>query len=134
VEEALPFGDDSRSDPRAELAKNVAHGTKLGGMTGEVPAILSDGNETLPFLDVSQLNIDDDIRDTLTIEQYASLCAELTSNPTRRQHTFERYGIDEESLAKLREAWDQHFTTSPKDKQRFDELFMRYRTWLSENR
>lgn len=135
ADEPLPFKAGSREATRAKLAQNVADSTHTGGgQTAFVPAILSDGNETLPFLDVSALKLDEDIRERFTLEQYASLCAELAVFPDRRAHTLERYGIGEEAYARLAKAWKGDLNDSPQDKQKFDSLVAHYRNWLTQNR
>lgn len=59
----------------------------------------------------------------LTLEQYASLCAELSAAPTRRQEILFRYRVaDEAALARLDAAWAGRLAASPGERVRYDGL------------
>ncbi len=135
----LPFdNDDGGSSAKQELSNFVAQQAMAGGMTAEVPVILIDDNSTLPFVDISILQQDEEIRTRLTLEQYVSLCAELDvagqSNTAQRGVVLHRYGLDEASCTRMTKLWTKHFASDTNEKAKFDHLFQQYRAWLAQNR
>ena len=130
IEDPLPFTDEPTTPP--ELA-GASISIDAMGMTGEVPAILV-GNETLPFMESGALGIDDELRNKLTIEQYASLCAELLAAPSRRAQTLQRYGADDNTFDMLEQIWNERFDEDPNLRARYEQLHASYRDWLTRNR
>ncbi len=127
LEEPLPFTDGPAQVPEPGRA---SHSVVDIGMTAEVPAILS-GNETLPFFQSSALGIDEEILEMLSIEQYASLCAELAAHPERQASVLLRYGVDDNTFDILESAWSEHLQGDSTALQRFNQLLDSYRAWLN---
>lgn len=71
----------------------------------------------------------------LTLEQYASLRAELRCNPAARLSILTRYRIGHETgLQQLEEQWEQRLAAEPPLRPRLDELVARYEQWLRAQR
>ena len=71
----------------------------------------------------------------LTVEQYASLRAELAARTAPHAELLERYGLpDEEALRAVERHWEQRLRDAPAVRARFDQLLAHYRTWLAERR
>ncbi|MEO7327674.1 MAG: hypothetical protein ABI193_03780 [Minicystis sp.] len=70
----------------------------------------------------------------LTLEQYASLCAEsAVASPQAAPQIGKRYGLaDERALAALHEDYRARFARDPALDQRFRALEAQYRAWLSQ--
>lgn len=69
----------------------------------------------------------------LTLQQYASLWAELAMYPERVGAVLRRYGLpDEEARKKLNEAWGRRFLKEPAMRRSWMELCARYREWLQK--
>lgn len=69
----------------------------------------------------------------LTLEQYASLNAELQRQPDARAATLARYLVDDERA--LHAAWERNFGQAPALRERYRQLCDHYARWLSaENR
>jgi hypothetical protein len=130
----LPFVADAPERTRARLPRGVRERTPSAGSTSEIPAILADPNATLPFQAIAHVPPERDLFARLTLAQYASLCAELASDPARHDPTVRRYGIDDATWPALRDAWDRRFAREPHERRSFDEMFARYRAWLTHNR
>jgi hypothetical protein len=71
----------------------------------------------------------------LTLEQYASLWAELAMFPERSASVLARYGLpDEDARKKLNDAWGKRFMKQPALRRTWMELCARYREWLQQQR
>jgi hypothetical protein len=69
----------------------------------------------------------------LTLEQYASLGAELRARSTPRSAVLVRYGVgDEQGLAALEGRWARRLADDPSLRRRFDELATHYEQWLRD--
>jgi hypothetical protein len=67
----------------------------------------------------------------LTLEQYASYCAEVAHRPKDRAAIYAKYGIaNPAARTALAVAWGDRFASNPADKARFEELERRYLQWL----
>jgi hypothetical protein len=67
----------------------------------------------------------------LTIQQYASLCAEREVKPAEQEMTCQKYGIaDEATRGALDAHWQRLFQTQPQVQERWQELFSQYVAWL----
>lgn len=70
---------------------------------------------------------------TLTLAQYASLCAELTVFPAASEQTFERYGLATASQrTSIDRAWKARLQSNAVEHQEWQQLYQRYKTVLSE--
>lgn len=127
-DDPLPFAGRSDAAPEPVEASELLD---AAGLTREMPAVLA-GNETLPFLEGLALGIEEEILETLTIEQYASLTAELAVRPDRAA-TLRRYGVDENTFEILGEAWRRKLQADPPEQQRFSQLVESYRAWLGRH-
>lgn len=68
----------------------------------------------------------------LTLEQYASLSAELAAYPDRQDDTFCRYGLaSPDSRAALEASWSARLRESPEMNERWLGLVRHYREWLA---
>ena len=71
----------------------------------------------------------------LTVEQYASLRAELDARPHERDAVLGRYNVaDTAVLAELAAAWEQHFRVYPADEVRWRQAMIEYKAWLEQRR
>ena len=68
----------------------------------------------------------------LTLQQYASLCAERQLASTTRRAQVERsYGLaDAEAAAALDDQWERRLSRDARDQERFDALLQQFRQWL----
>jgi hypothetical protein len=85
------------------------------------------GGSTLPFESPEPT-----AEPRLTLEQYASLSAELTCS--ERGRVFERYGVDEDAWQAECEAYDRLFANDGSLRKRFDELCEIYVDYLQRQR
>lgn len=142
MSEVLPFDDQPTDQVQARIGTSPKSATVVtSGFTGEMPAILVDVNTTLPFVDMSQIDFGDDggrrdeqLRARLTLEQFASLWAELAVRPQVRAEVLKRYGVNEQALPEIQRAWQSQFQHSPEDRARFEHLVAQYRAWLASHR
>ncbi|AUX42703.1 uncharacterized protein SOCE26_041360 [Sorangium cellulosum] len=67
---------------------------------------------------------------TLSLEQYASLCVELTLHPGRVEETLKRYRINEEQRAKLDAYWQARIAGDPGVASAWKRAYVFYRDWL----
>ncbi len=128
--EALPFGTLHSPEFAAALARGAAALAPAGvGETGAMPAVLVDMNATLPF---GSPAVASDPK--LTLEQYASLCAELSIYPQRVASIRSRYGfrggddqLDEDN------AWSTRLAADPASAREWQRLVRHYHAWLLRN-
>jgi hypothetical protein len=67
----------------------------------------------------------------LSVEQYASLCAECAAYPAEADAVCARYVVqDEPSRLALHAHWQQRFASDAALQRRWQELMDQYRTWL----
>jgi hypothetical protein len=87
--------------------------------TGEVPT------EALPVLAPPKLSL----------EQYASLCAEWQAAPARQRETLAKYGLsDAYSKTLLDVEWSRRLEQERALGQRFEQLVEQYLAWLNARR
>ncbi len=67
-----------------------------------------------------------------TVEQFASLSAEIAVNPAAVAQVRARYGLDEASHRAEAEAWNRRFSADKELFARYGALFQSYRDWLSK--
>jgi hypothetical protein len=66
----------------------------------------------------------------LTLEQYASLCAELALDPSRSQETLARYRVSAESKLALDQQWKQRFAGDEKLRRQWEHAYRLYEAFL----
>jgi len=73
---------------------------------------------------------------SLTLEQYASLCAELAVYPERKADILPRYGLDGDAGRQLEDAvWMRRLSIGGgKIGKQWQQLVIRYREWLVQQR
>ncbi len=70
----------------------------------------------------------------LSIEQYASLCAELAAKPAAKDDTLARYQIAAATAKQaLDEAWTQRFDADSALRTRYEQLVRYYTQWYQQN-
>ncbi len=69
----------------------------------------------------------------LTLEQYASLRAELAVRPETAQDTLQRYRLSPTAANRLDERWSKRLVAEPPLQSRYDELISHYKGWLQKN-
>jgi hypothetical protein len=74
------------------------------------------------------------LRPRLSLEQFASLAAEITVAPAKAAEVRRRYSLDEASHQREAQAWNQQFSNDAELYRRFGTLFESYRDWLSRTR
>ncbi|WP_437682418.1 hypothetical protein [Sorangium sp. So ce131] len=67
---------------------------------------------------------------TLSLEQYASLCVELSLHPGRTDETLKRYRITEEQRARLDAYWQARIAGDPGVASAWKRAYVFYRDWL----
>ena len=81
----------------------------------------------LPFPGASSVAIP-----TFTLEQFASLRAELAARPAAEGEILTRYGLaGEAALVALERRWELRLQADPSMRKSFEELWARYRQWLT---
>ncbi len=70
---------------------------------------------------------------SLTLEQFASITAEIAVAPAQSSNIEERYGFDPEGYVREKQAWADRFGTSPDDSARYAKLVREYRDWLKRD-
>lgn len=99
--------------------------TDLGGETAALPSIRLEGGE-VPFAKPGP---------TLTLEQYASLCAELAVFPERRAVLIGRYKLGDEAGKKREDAaWTVLFGSDAERQSRFNAAYKSFRGHLERQR
>jgi hypothetical protein len=71
-------------------------------------------------------------RTRLSLEQFASLAAEIAVAPSRIAEVRARYGLDEASHRREVEAYNQLFSAHQDLYRRFGALFQSYREWFAQ--
>lgn len=134
VDEPLPFGDE----PSPEFVRALRDGvdsTRMEDaleMTSFMPALGVEENHTLPFADVSGLDLDDDLDTHLALEQYASLAAELAQRGADAPRVLARYGLAGNQYESVRRAWERRFEHQPEERRRWHQLLAQYAAWLEQ--
>jgi hypothetical protein len=126
-EPVLPFQRGSAADALARLPPAAAYAAPdSGGATIEMMAVPA---AALPFRASPSLLGEPAV--LLTVEQYASLCAELTIAPAQIVSTLRAYGVhDERALERMNAAYARRFCNHPDERARWSDLYGRYVEWL----
>jgi hypothetical protein len=126
---ALPFAAGKGPLPLASPAPEPVAPKKaaIGSMTGALPALRSI-EPALPFQGSAS-------PPEMSLERYASLCAELSVSPAESEAIFTRHGLGvmrERLAVDLR--WQEHLRRSPDEYRKWQELYQRYRAHWAEQR
>jgi hypothetical protein len=71
----------------------------------------------------------------LSIEQYASLCAELATYPAQHEQVFLRYRlVSAQDRAAVDSEWRARLAKDPAEYKRWHELYWQYCTYLKQRR
>jgi hypothetical protein len=71
----------------------------------------------------------------LTLEQWASLRAELATAPNRKVEIYQRYFVKSDAALEAADAsWAARFAVNPILARRFDDHFRQYLAWLAQRR
>lgn len=118
--EALPFsGKGERPRPAATSLEPNAQLGETSSLDGATPSDALPFSETLP----------------LTLEQYASLTAELVVPGAHQPTVLERYGLSSQAeLSRVETAFRKRFSRDQAELQRFLRLVSGYQAWLASNR
>ncbi len=68
---------------------------------------------------------------SLTLEQYASLCVEITIAPANRREIAARYGLSEEHAARVDTFWRARIASDPEIDKNFRWAYHSYQQWLA---
>ncbi len=69
----------------------------------------------------------------LTIQQYASLCAEREVKPAEREMIHQKYGLPDDAASEALDAhWHRLFDTQPQVRERWQDLHSQYVAWLRQ--
>ena len=142
----LPFGDTPSQGFLESLAKGPApsrapappagFGPTACGETEEVDVakLVAAAKSTLPFKAPGDSQ-DEALLARLTVEQYASFCAELEVYPERIDEVRSRYGVaSTEEHGALARAWHDALTEDPVRLGTFRSVAARYAAWLRGGR
>jgi len=133
LSEPLPFRHEPAELAQARLAAQavVLEPSDATGETQEVSAVLA-SRPVLPFSPVAALptaTAGQGFPD-FTVEQYASLRAEICEQPERTDAILDRYGVHGAAeLMALEGEWNRRRTAEPATAARLDELVQSYRAW-----
>jgi hypothetical protein len=112
--EPLPFEKTDRSAPTPVAPEIEREGAQLAGGTAFVTALSDDAFAT-----------------TLTLEQYASLRADLDREGADRAAVLERYQVlDEDHFVAIKRHWSDAFRVEPAAYGRFRAAYDAYNRWL----
>jgi hypothetical protein len=137
-EAVLPFGDKPSADFVAAMSAPASRNDP-SGETVMVPAIReAPAARPLPFAEQTPPRLTPAASPTkpaptLTLQQYASLSAELSVAPESAA-TLSRYGIpDAAARRELDRTWAARFTSEPDLRRQWETLFNQYRAWLASS-
>jgi hypothetical protein len=135
----LPFMSGAPS-PAFFMAADAAQAASFRARSS--PA--EDGTAVLPVIRLSELTDErraDELRaggnarPSLSIEQYAALCAELAAYPGQVVHVHQRYGIvSDDARVALDEAFALRFSNDPSLQRRWQALVAHYTRWYQQQR
>jgi hypothetical protein len=131
VTTSLPFkGKVEPPPPQAPVHRNE---DPLNATAAAVvdAALLAQLRQGLPFAGGAAPAAPDAPIPQLTLEQYASLCAECEAFPDRTADALARYQIHNDATRRALDThWRDTFARAPDSKQRWTELQQQYKAWL----
>jgi len=130
----LPFS----STPSPEFVKNLSAPRAVPvreqrkSLDATVPAnMMSPIPEALPFAHGAPAAPPPPKVPQMTLQAYASLCAELSVTPEKSVEVLRRYGVhDEHARRALDEEWRARLAAHPPSNQEWQKLYTTYRDWL----
>ncbi len=132
--DALPFASepDAANQVRVRFAGSAP--SAAIGETAEIGALTDDQLEALPFV-AAPTAAEDDEPPHLTLEHYASMCAELQVNPAHAEGIRRRYGLAELSDQQREDgAWAKRMAGDSRLTERWRQLVGQYQAWLVDRR
>lgn len=133
AKEIMPFEDDAPGDP----VPSTPAPTNEPDQAGETAFVQALRDDELPGFvagPASQAELPATGAPELSLEQYASLCAERSQPGADAADIMHRYGaVDSASAGALDGLWQGRFFQDRDLKTRFDQLVAHYRQWLSQN-
>lgn len=122
----LPFKGKASADPPKPVAAGLED-KPLGLGSTVVGEVMSPLASALPF----EKKIDASGLPQLTLEQYASLCAERNAKPGELEATLRKYGLaDSKAERALDDQWKATFESQPKQRERWLQMVREYTVWL----
>ena len=129
AEDSLPFGSTPSpafvAQMSAPATQKASWESAAVGETAAVPAIDS-APSTLPFRRT-------DASLAWTMEQLASISAELSVSPEQKEEIFRRYKIDEPAWQRLHAELQRRVAGDPGERARFQALLTEFRQWLLQH-
>ena len=99
-----------------------------GGVVASPPPLTDDLEGTM------SLDSSAPLTPQLTLEQFASLTAEIGMHPERRSDIERRYGLDTQSHDHEKRGWAMRFLDDQAVAERYRSLIDEYRSWLQRQR
>jgi hypothetical protein len=129
-EPSLPFSDRPASEFVEAMQTPRAPAPRTAITDATLPLqmdLMAQARAAMPFLKPSATVAGP----RLTLDAYASLCAELAVAPGNRAETFRRYGIrDDAAWRAVDQEWRVRFTERPEIQREWQEKYDRFREWL----
>lgn len=127
--EALPFGDK----PSLDLSEPSPPQPKTGISGETLPLQVNLKAMALPFMQGK--GEAQAAAPTMTLDAYASLCAELAAQPEKRGEVLVRYRVAEDAaLNALHASWQKQFAAQPQMRAEWQSKYDAFRAWLMQRR
>lgn len=132
AEDSLPFGPTPSpafvAQMSAPAAQRDSWESSAVNETAAVPAIEGEGAPiTLPFRRT-------DASLAWTMEQLASICAELSVSPEKKDEILRRYKVDEPAWQRLHAELQRRVADDPRERDHFQALLTEFRSWLLQHK
>jgi hypothetical protein len=129
------FGDNPT--PHANLVPEGmrgftdVHGTQVASTTPKRPALPFE-----PSRSAAPAPLPSDVGEThaLSLEQYASLCVDLSVDPAKRQEVLDRYRMSEDQQRRVNAHWQARIAADSRVQLALDQACATYRAWLRSAR
>ncbi len=139
---ALPFVPAAKKHPSSRAAssadKSALPFVPAANKDPSAPVASGSDKSALPFAPVANMNISlpaaggEVGAPRLTLEQFASITAEIANGPTGATDVEQRYGFDSDGYVREKQAWAKRFDASPTESERYAQLVREYREWLQQ--
>lgn len=128
----LPFGGSTSPGFRVALLDEppATDQAPTGEETMAIPTAFVEGEAALPFGEADA----NGETPSLTLEQFASMCAELQVTPDQATAIAQRYAGSTERAARAHRAWMRDIASDRELAERFRVTYERFWAWLSKNR
>ncbi|MBW2524992.1 MAG: hypothetical protein JRI23_12480 [Deltaproteobacteria bacterium] len=125
----LPFKDKGGARP-PKLAVKARNDPPIGLGSTVVGEVVSPFAKALPFEQATEsVNVPQ-----LTLEQYASFCAERNARPAEQEATLKKYGItDAKAENALDDQWQDAFEAKPNQRERWLQMVREFTAWLENH-